>query len=469
MSNNQGDPALARGGGLGLPRGPLDLLAKAALAPPEIASEAWAEWRRGYTLDETPWNEVRMLGSIAPRLKWLEKDASIAPRILGIRKFLYAQTQMCLMGAMDGLRALNDAEVPFMLLKGAARIARRSAAAQERLVRDVDILVRPEHKDAAFTALQKSGWSFSKSGRWQAYWHDLDDTASHHAWALAKGTSEIDVHHFSNSLNRLIGDDDALWRRAEALEWRGLRISVPSPTDNLLLSLAHGVRWSKDEAADWTVDASASIDSGLVDWRVLVAEAKARLLELVAVTGLRYLKDALAKPIPAEVLDALDAEVTEQQRAEYLWYAAAPMPRDFAEMASALEMSRQRFLRDAAKPAENGRARTLSLTAPLRANRPSRLNIAALDPSTGNLQIVMRLETDLPIGANILGAISIMGLLLAHCTAPVVPGESGRNACSLVFHVDLAFLRQRGAKTLLVVAGIAGQTKPFVWKQKFKA
>ena len=101
-------PASARESRLGLPRGPLDLLAKAALAPPEIAREAWSEWRRGIRLDETPWNEVRMLGSIAPRLKWLEKDASIAPRILGIRKFLYAQTQMCLMGAMDGLRALSD-------------------------------------------------------------------------------------------------------------------------------------------------------------------------------------------------------------------------------------------------------------------------------------------------------------------------------------------------------------------------
>lgn len=464
-----GEAASARESRLGLPRGPLDLLAKAALAPPEIAREAWAEWRRGYALDETPWNEVRMLGSTAPRLKWLEKDASIAPRILGIRKFLYAQTQMCLMGAMDGLRALSDAEVPFMLLKGAARIARNSAAAQERLVRDVDILVRPEHKDKAFAALQESGWSFSKSGQWQTFWHHLDDTASHHAWALAKSTSEIDVHHFSNYLNRLVGDDDALWRRAEALEWRGLPIVVPSPTDNLLLSLVHGVRWSKDEAADWTVDASASIDSGLVDWAVFGGEVKARMLEAEAARGLHYLRDALIKPVPAGLLAELDAGATPERRAEYLWYAAAPMPRNFAEMATASDISRRRFLHSQDESAPAGRNITLRLNAPLRPNEPSTLTIAALDKSSANLKIVIRLQTNLPSGTKVLGTISIMGLLFDHAYVPVSKDESGGNGCAFVFNVLLPQLRQMGLKNLLFVAGIAGQTTPFIWNRKFKA
>jgi hypothetical protein len=454
---------------LGLPRGPLDLLAKAALAPPEIAREAWAEWRRGYTLDETPWNEVRMLGSIAPRLKWLEKDASIAPRILGIRKFLYAQTQMCLMGAMDGLRALSDAGIPFMLLKGAARIARNPAAAQERLVRDVDILVRPEHKDKAFAVLRESGWAFNAAGRWQAFWHALDETASHHAWALAKGTSEIDLHHFSNYLNRLLGDDEALWRRAEALEWRGLPIFVPSPTDNLLLSLVHGVRWSKDEAADWTVDASASIDGGLVDWPVFDAEVKARKLEFAAVTGLRYLKDALDKPIPSDLLATLAARATAQQRAEYLWYAAAPMPRDLAETAAARDMARRRFIRTRDDAAVKGRDFTLVFKADLRPNVPTKFDIAEQDPAIANLRILMRFNTSLPRGTRVFGAIGIMGLLFDHAYVPVVGNENGGNSCELAFNVLLPLLRQRGIKNLQFIAGIAGQTTPFIWNKNFKA
>ncbi|MBL8895137.1 MAG: nucleotidyltransferase family protein [Rhizobiales bacterium] len=463
----------AEGGGssgrAGLPRGPLDLLAKAALAPPEIARQAWAEWRRGYTLDETPWNEVRMLGSVAPRLKWLEKDASIAPRIQGIRKFLYAQTQICLMGAMEGLRALSGAGIPFMFLKGTARIARNPAAAQERLVRDVDILVHPEHKDEAIGLLLKAGWGFSASGRWQAYWFQVDNTANHHAWSYAKGNSEIDVHHFSNALNRLLGDDDALWQRAEPLDWRGLPLFVPSPTDNLIVSLAHGVRWSKDEAADWTVDASASIDSGIVDWPVFVAEIQSRKIEAEAAAGLRYLKDALTRPIPSEVLNMLEAGITPAQRAEYAWYAKSPAPRNFAEMANALEMSQQRLLRRLRGSTISGREFTLLLRAKLEPNAPTKFDITALDDAIGKLTIIVRLDTDLPRGTRILGAISIMGLLLDHAYVPVMGLEDGGNGCELTFSVFLPLLKKRGVKYVMFVAGIAGETTPFIWKKKFKA
>lgn len=454
---------------VGLPRGPLDLLAKAALAPPEIARHAWAEWRRGYTLDETPWNEVRMLGSVAPRLKWLERDASIAPRIQGIRKFLYAQTQMCLMGAMDGLRALSAAGIPFMFLKGTARIARNPAAAQERLVRDVDILVRPEHKDEAIALLVKSGWSFGASGRWQTYWFQVDNTANHHAWSYAKGSSEIDLHHFSNALNRLLGDDDALWRRAAALDWRGLPLFVPSPTDNLIVSLVHGVRWSKDEAADWTVDASASIDSGLVDWPVFVAEVQARRLEAEAAVGLRYLKDALARPIPSETLTELERGITPAQRAEYAWYATSPAPRNFVEMANALEMSQQRLFQRLQRSTVADREFTLFLRAKLQPNAPTKFDITALDDAIGKLTIIIRLDTDLPRGTRVLGAISIMGLLLDHAYVPVARLEDGGNGCELAFTVLLPLLKKRGVKFVMFVAGVAGETTPFIWKRKFKA
>lgn len=457
--------------GPGLPSGPLDLLAKAALAPPEVAKEAWLEWRRNYSIDATPWNEVRMLASMAPRLKWLESDASIAPRIQGIRKFLYAHTQMCLMGAMEGMRTLNDASIPIVLMKGVARIARDPAAAQERLVRDVDVLVPFKDKSRAFDVLHASGWGFKPSARWQDFWRDIDET-SHHAWSFTKGNAEIDLHHHSNHLNRLVGDDDLLWRRAEALNWRGLPVFVPAASDNLLMSIVHGVRWSKDQAADWTIDASASIDSGGVDWAAFVAEAKSRKVEAVAVSGLRYLSNALGKPVPADVIAELEDAVTPMQLSEMEHYVAAPMARDFPEAASAYSMSVERLSeRRKTRVSENGPAQEgrLHIEIPFVANAPCKISIADLDGHAESLKIVVQLRSELPKGTKLLGSVGIMGLLLDHALTETGSREQADGSCEFTFSVNVPLLKERGATTVLFVADVSGEATPLYWHREFKA
>jgi hypothetical protein len=398
-----------------------------------------------------------MLGSIAPRLKWLEKDATIAPRISGIRKFLYAQTQTCLMGAMDGLRALSAAQIPFMLLKGAARIARNPAASQERLIRDLDILVRPETQEKAIAVLRESGWAFAETGEWQARWYHVDGFASHHAWAFAKGTAEIDVHHFSNYLNRLMGDDDALWQRAETLHWRGLRALVPSTTDNLLLSLIHGVRWSADENADWTIDASGFIDSGVVDWSVFVKEAKTRMVEAVCAAGLRYLNNALKKRIPPEVLIDLDATTTPQHLAEFRWYASSPMPRNAAEAASALEMAKLR-LPPRHIPPRSGYQRIVSVEAGKRKLVTVKLPIGSTEEFVSTL--VVKFKTSLPEGTALVAGIRIMGFVLDVSRGVVVVDKSGGGLCEFVFNAPMPLLRLRGVSNVLFVAGLDEEVGP---------
>jgi len=454
--------------GPGLPEGPLDLLAKAALAPPEIAIAAWRDWRRDFSLDETPWNEVRMLASIAPRLKWLERDAGIAPRILGIRKFLYAQTQMCLMGAMEGMRILSAAGIPIMLMKGAARIARDPVAAQERLVRDVDVLVPFEDKTKAFDLLHAAGWGFKPSAKWQDFWRDIDET-SHHAWSFAKGNAEIDLHHHSNHLNRLIDDDAGLWRRAEPMEWREIRLFVPSTTDNLLMSVVHGLRWSRDHAADWTVDACASIDTEHVDWPLFVAEIKARKLEAVAGSGLRYLRETLKKPIPADVMAALEAGITPQQLAEFAHYIAAPMARDLSEAAATFDMNMERLSQSREDNLAALHDSSLRVELSAAPNAPMKIDVASLGDAVGNLRVVVRLKTGLPSGTKLIGSLSLMGLLLDHAFTETGLGGHDDDECELTFSVFLPLVRQHGAKTLLFVAGIAGAATPLYWHREFTA
>lgn len=329
---------------LGTPTGSLDLLARAALAPTEQARLAWQAWRLEHDIDTTPWNEVRMLGAVAARIDELEDDSPLRPRVLGIRKFLWVQSQICLQQGLTGLAALARADMPALVFKGAARIARNASTAQERLIRDVDVLVPLGRELAAFKTLEQAGWEIVDLP-WQLNLRKLAPVAGHHAWSLRKGKAEIDLHHFSNHLNRLKGDDDGLWARSQALTWRGVPIRVPCATDALLIALIHGVRWSQDNDADWTIDSCALIDGGEVDWKIFLQEARLRCLQVIVCAGLRYLREALDKRIPDWLISALTAETDSDLEGELRQYTSSGKQLYASDLAAASAIAVRRATR----------------------------------------------------------------------------------------------------------------------------
>jgi hypothetical protein len=329
--NNTPDP-------VAVPRGGLDLLVRAALAPEVEARAAWRRWRAEHDIDTTSWSEVRMLAAVASRIALLEEDADVRPRVEGIRKFLWVHTQMCLEPAGPALTALSEAGIPVLLTKGAARVVAQPASAHERLIRDVDVLVPLASAERALSLLCGTGWTL-REPPWAVQARAASTVAGHHAWTVVKGRGEIDLHHFSNHLNRLTGDDDGLWRRATTHQWRGATVHLPAPADALVLAVTHGVRWSRDGAADWTVDAASLIDAGTVDWDVVLAEADSRVLHAALHAGLGYLCDALGRAVPADVLRHLESRSTDLERAELACYAARPTPATPEEKQAALAMA----------------------------------------------------------------------------------------------------------------------------------
>ncbi|MBS0560009.1 MAG: nucleotidyltransferase family protein, partial [Proteobacteria bacterium] len=116
------------------------LLLRAILAGPETARAAWRAWCGMRDLDSASWPEVRLLANLAGRLPALDPGSALIPRIQGIRRFVWTQTQMQLAGARPLLAAIAQAGIPMMPLKGAARLA-DGVRGNARLVRDIDVLV----------------------------------------------------------------------------------------------------------------------------------------------------------------------------------------------------------------------------------------------------------------------------------------------------------------------------------------
>jgi Uncharacterised nucleotidyltransferase len=325
---------------LGWPRGPLDLLAKAVSAPEQHARVAWAQWRTSYDINTTPWNEVRMLGAMATRLLWLEPSADIAARVSGIQKFLWVTSEMRLREFVGAIQALRQAGIPVLCLKGLARLVAKPDTIRERLINDADILVPFDMYEMAAAALIKVGWHLDeKHNPWQAYRHRFGALVSHHAWCCVRKDCECDLHHFSNALNRVADDDAGLWQRASRVLWRNQQVLIPCATDSLVLALVHGVRWSAQANADWTMDACAALDSGEVDWSLFTREVQRRQIEAPLLAGLSYLREQLHRNVPASVMDQLAKHVTEDAALEFECYAAQAEPALKAEHAVAARMA----------------------------------------------------------------------------------------------------------------------------------
>ena len=320
----------------------LDLLLKSALCKETEAVLAWKAWRSQYNIDATPWNEVRILGVIAGRIDSLELNSPIRARLMGIRKFLWVQTQFCIQKTWPALKCLHDGGIPILLLKGAARIAREPSCSQERLIRDIDVLVPIGLQSKAIEILLRSGWKLTPQP-WQLASFKKNSISGHHAWSFECEGGEIDLHHYSNNLNRLRGDDEKFWEYACALNWGGIAVQVLDPSHDLLTTLVHGVRWSIDGAADWAIDACAYLDDRRLDWDEFLRETEERLLQAIVFRGLSYLRDSLGKEIPLRVFKSLSDQIDKSMAEELdYFYGVTEYPKTTIEVRSSYELACRR-------------------------------------------------------------------------------------------------------------------------------
>ena len=319
-----------------------DWLLKAALLPEAQALEAWRAWSSTVLSYDLPRGELRLLALLAGRMQALKIDPALEPQLLAIRDQLRARSRATLDAALPLLASLAQANVPLLLLKGSARHALDPAV--ERPLKDIDVLVPVERSAEAVDLALAEGWRLE--GR-QPILRNRDPIAGAHAWSLHRDGSEVDLHHFSNNLNRLVGDDDALWARALPAALHGVPVRVPAPEDRLLLSLVHGARYGPDRVSEWAVDACDVIDDGRIDWRLFTQEARRRRIHAPLYAGLVYLRDQLGRAAPSDVFAAL--EPAEPFVTELASYAAETVPTGPAHVDAARRAGFKRALEAASR------------------------------------------------------------------------------------------------------------------------
>ncbi|MCC6736307.1 MAG: nucleotidyltransferase family protein [Bauldia sp.] len=230
----------------------VELLLQTAMRPLTEAARSWALWKQRNNLDDVGWEQHRTLALIAPRLPEIAPDCEYLPRVKGLAKASWTQSQVQLQASTEAVEILTAAGMPVLFIKGGAFLAAGYRYAAPRISADLDILV-PRHRfGEAIRVLYAAGWRSA---------HSVEYASNH--WRFQPGLNllrgrhgDIDVHHQPVRTPRLTDAAvEAIWQRARPAVFRGQSILVPSVADMIVFTAAHAIPDDAEVAtAAWAFD-----------------------------------------------------------------------------------------------------------------------------------------------------------------------------------------------------------------------
>ncbi len=210
---------------------------KASAAHAIATSEAWPavihHCRR--------WNVLPALAATI-RGEFLSLPAVEAAAVVRESAIDVLRTKVCLRAGCDTVRLLTDAGIPAVAIKGAAVVAELHPDGPRRVLKDVDVVIRPDTMPAALTLLESRGCRRSvgtgKLTEYITFVQNSPGAAGNEAISLTIGPgADLDLHW---KLGRI--DVAALIDTARPAQLMGVEVPIVRPAFSLLLSVHHAVR-----------------------------------------------------------------------------------------------------------------------------------------------------------------------------------------------------------------------------------
>ena len=199
--------------------------------------------------------------------------------------------------AGPALEALHHARIPTMVLKGTALLLAHYRDLGARPMSDVDILVPEARVGEALDVLQAAGWRGDTSRRWLK-------SEAHADPLISPGGAYVDLHRYATCEARFSAANNEFFANSRPIEVSGARTSVMEPGDQLLHTIAHGLRWSIAPSSIWVIDALTVLRGGGVEVSRTVEQAARLRLGVPLRGGLQLVRQIYGNH---EVLDALIA------------------------------------------------------------------------------------------------------------------------------------------------------------------
>jgi hypothetical protein len=296
------------------------LLLKAASWHGEPALQAWQQWKERISLetDLLETRSFRLLPLLYHNLRSQGVDDPAMGRLKGIYRLTWYKNRLSFQVLAGVLRLFRSAGIETRVLNGAALTRLYYRDYGLRPMDDLDVLVPVCLVHSAISPLEQAGWKI-KGPSLEKLTDDVLRLRHSVSFENPEGRSLELCWRALPDLAGL-GDDDDLWANGNSLQIENAPALTLSSAGHLLCICARGIAPNSTSLMCWAADAMTVLSAtrGELDWDRLVAQAEKHRLVLPVLGALLFLREALAAPVPMEVIARLRKRpVTLMERVEY--------------------------------------------------------------------------------------------------------------------------------------------------------
>ncbi|MGI9514583.1 MAG: nucleotidyltransferase family protein [Anderseniella sp.] len=312
----------------GWPDPDTDLLVRASTLPPREARQCWRKWKSANDIDDCNWPQFKLLTRFSGRLPMVDPECPEIPRLNGMAKALWTNSQLQLNRSAKALDVLLALGIPVYLMKSAALEALRLGTTTRRVTSDIDLVVHRNDLRRSLAALMEAGW-----GAGETIDQAVDRCRYHPGINLTKGSqeakdrSDVDVHHQPVHLPFLPDSTMAgIWERAVNARFRGRDVVAPAPEELLVFAAMQGVRRfipSHLSSGLWPLDVVEIIQAPSLNWNRALSTAVECGGTWALLCCLDYVRQKLNANVPSIIISDLAAE-SGDWRQTMNFYAQAP-------------------------------------------------------------------------------------------------------------------------------------------------
>ncbi|MEJ0091063.1 MAG: nucleotidyltransferase family protein [Limisphaerales bacterium] len=278
------------------------LLLRACLLSGGEAAAAWKTWRERINFDDIDAASYRLVPLLYKNLRRENIEDELLGRLKGIYRHTWSRNQLLFHEAGRVLKAMNDAGISVLVLKGATLAGSFYLDAGLRPMNDFDFMVPLAGVSRAVAVMEQSGWHCAESVSPAR----LVECSHAGKWTNSNG-QQMDMHWHLLPEGRQLGLDDDVWTRAVTMEIGGGKFSGMNATDLLWHVCAHGAIGDEIPAIRWVADAWTILQGRRekIDWQQFVLAVQHRQLTLAAGRALVFLREEFNAPVPAQIIAEL--------------------------------------------------------------------------------------------------------------------------------------------------------------------
>ena len=307
MEGKQGSP---------FPTREQEILLKAVLLDGDEAVKHWKNWSADWDVEGyLDSGSFRLLPLLYRNLSRMKVDDEKMMLLKGIYKQSWCKNMKLFNDSVEFLEILRSNNIPTLLLKGPSLTIQYYRDYGVRPMSDIDVLIPKNNAEDGIRILQEHGWK--------------PEFPEYLEYNLRYGRSmmfynsegfEFDLHWYPFFESLINGSDAEFWANAIPLDFNGFGTLALCPTDNLLHTIIHGVKWNPEPPIRWIADAMAILRSEdqSVDWQRFTDMVDKFKVTLKIREAFNYLHQNFNAPIPQSVLSALnDSAVTFSEKKIY--------------------------------------------------------------------------------------------------------------------------------------------------------